>query len=151
MRREVIQTNVMAPPSVPSSASGIAQVFTDETDHAFVQKRLALLYGVLGAVVLGMFVVGFVLTFAFFPEKLWELVSDLDPDTIDRITHRNAMDAYRFDPFSVRPEEQCTAAALRAEVGEVDTVTHVGRLADETDRNAWRTMTGAAAKAGATK
>ena len=49
----------------------------------------------------------------------------------------------------MRPKEQCTAAALRAEVGDVDTVTHVGRLADETDRNAWRTMTGAAAKAAA--
>ena len=81
------------------------------------------------------------------PEKLWELVAELDPDTVDRITHRNAMDAYRFDPFSVRPKEQCTAAALRAEVGEVDTVTRVGRLADETDRNAWRQMTGAAAAA----
>ena len=57
------------------------------------------------------------------PEKLWELVSQLDPGTIDRITHRNAMAAYRFDPFSVRPQEQCTAAALRAEVGDVDTVT----------------------------
>jgi hypothetical protein len=61
------------------------------------------------------------------------------------------MDAYQFDPFAVRPKEQCTAAALRAEVGEVDTVTRVGRLADETDRNAWRTMTGAAAKAATAK
>jgi hypothetical protein len=51
----------------------------------------------------------------------------------------------------VRPKQQCTAAALRAEVGDVDTVTHVGRLADDTDRNAWRVMTGAAAKAGASK
>ena len=25
------------------------------------------------------------------PEKLWELVADLDPDIVDRITHRNAM------------------------------------------------------------
>jgi hypothetical protein len=80
------------------------------------------------------------------PEKLWELVSDLDADTIDRITHRNAMDAYRFEPFSVRPKERCTAAALRAEVGDVDTVTHVGRTADESDRAAWRVMTGQAAK-----
>src|SRR6188508_2458776 len=63
----------MAPPSVPSSGSAIAQVFTDETDHAFVQKRLALLYGVLGAVLLGMFFVGLALTLAFFPEKFLEL------------------------------------------------------------------------------
>jgi hypothetical protein len=81
------------------------------------------------------------------PEKLWTLVADLDPDVIDRITHRNAMDAYQFEPFSVRPKERCTAAALRAEVGEVDTVTHVGRMADESDRDAWRQMTGQAAKA----
>jgi hypothetical protein len=85
------------------------------------------------------------------PEKLWELVGELDPDTIDRITHRNAMDAYRFDPFSLRPKERCTAAALRAEVGEVDTITRVGRPADDSDRAAWRTMTGAAAKASAGK
>jgi len=85
------------------------------------------------------------------PEKLWELVSDLAPDTIDRITHRNAMAAYQLDPFSVRPQEQCTAAALRAEVGEVDTVTRVGRPADETDRDAWRKITGAVAKAAAGK
>jgi hypothetical protein len=38
---------------------------------------------------------------------------------------------------------------LRAEATDVDTVTHVGRLADETDRNAWRQMTGAAAAAAA--
>jgi hypothetical protein len=83
------------------------------------------------------------------PEKLWTLVADLDPELVDRITHLNAMRAYQFDPFAVRPRERCTAAALRAEATDVDTVTHVGRLADETDRNAWRTMTGAAAAASA--
>jgi hypothetical protein len=36
-------------------------------------------------------------------------------------------------------------------VGDVDTVTHVGRLADETDRDAWRKITGAVAKAAAGK
>jgi hypothetical protein len=72
VRREVIQTNVVAPPS-SAPASSLAQVFTDDADHSFVQQRLALLYGVLGAVLLAMFVVGFVLTLVFFPEKLWEL------------------------------------------------------------------------------
>jgi len=38
-------------------------------------------------------------------------------------------------------------AALRAEAADVDTVTHVGRRADETDVAAWKAMTGAAAKA----
>jgi hypothetical protein len=81
------------------------------------------------------------------PEKLWELVADLDPEVVDHVTHRNAMRAYQFDPFTTRPRERCTAAALRAEATDVDTVTHVGRLADESDRDAWRQMTGAAAKA----
>ena len=54
---------------------------------------------------------------------------------------------YQFDPFAIRPREQCTVAALRAEATDVDTVTHVGRLADETDMAAWKKMTSAAARA----
>jgi eukaryotic-like serine/threonine-protein kinase len=72
--REVIQTNVMAP---SSGRAGSAHVFTDQDDHAFVQERLALLYGVLGTVLLGMFVVGLVLAFVFFPERAWELHTNL--------------------------------------------------------------------------
>jgi eukaryotic-like serine/threonine-protein kinase len=74
-QREVLQTNVLARPSTtPSSGpSSIAQVFTDEDDHAFVQQRLALLYGVMGTLLLVMFLVGLVLAFTFFPERAWEL------------------------------------------------------------------------------
>jgi hypothetical protein len=81
------------------------------------------------------------------PEKLWPLVDDLPPELVANVTHRNAMRAYQFDPFSIRTPERSTVAALRAEAGDVDTETHVGRLADETDRAAWREMTGAAARA----
>jgi hypothetical protein len=81
------------------------------------------------------------------PEKLWPLVDDLSRDLVANVTHRNAMRAYQFDPFSRRAPERCTVAALRAEAPDVDTETHVGRLADETDRAAWREMTGAAARA----
>src|SRR5262249_44760167 len=42
------------------------------------------------------------------PEKLWQLVADLDPDVVDHITHRHAMRAYQFDPFSVRPRQRRT-------------------------------------------
>ncbi|MCU1487429.1 MAG: amidohydrolase 2 [Actinomycetia bacterium] len=39
------------------------------------------------------------------------------PDAdIDKITHQNAMRWYQFDPFAIRPKEQSTVAALRAEV-----------------------------------
>jgi hypothetical protein len=30
---------------------------------------------------------------------------------------------FRFDPFSVRPREQCTVGALRAGAGDVDVTT----------------------------
>jgi predicted TIM-barrel fold metal-dependent hydrolase len=81
------------------------------------------------------------------PEKLVPILAGVDAAAVAKITHENAMRHYRFDPFATRPKEQCTVAALRAEAGDVDTVTHVGRAADETDIAAWRAMTGAAAKA----
>jgi Amidohydrolase len=81
------------------------------------------------------------------PERLAELFEDVADERVAKITHENAMRHYRFDPFATRPRERCTVAALRAEAADVDTVTHVGRLADETDVAAWRAMTGASAKA----
>ena len=39
---------------------------------------------------------------------------------LDKITHENAMRWYHFDPFAHRPREQCTVAALRAEVPDHD-------------------------------
>jgi predicted TIM-barrel fold metal-dependent hydrolase len=52
------------------------------------------------------------------PEALWKDFegSDLTEDEIHRVTHRNAMEWFHFDPFAVRPTGQSTAAALRAEV-----------------------------------
>ena len=81
------------------------------------------------------------------PEKLEELMVGVDDASVNKITHENAMRHFRFDPFATRAREQCTAAALRAEAGSVDTVTHVGRPADESDVAAWKQMTGAAARA----
>ena len=52
---------------------------------------------------------------------------------VDKITHHNAMRHFHFDPFARRPRESCTAAALRAEAPDVDTVTHVGRPPDASD------------------
>lgn len=41
-------------------------------------------------------------------------------DEIDAISHLNAMRVYGFDPFAIRPREQCTVGALRAEVAGHD-------------------------------
>jgi predicted TIM-barrel fold metal-dependent hydrolase len=75
------------------------------------------------------------------PETLEALLVDLTEVQINKITHENAMRNYQFDPFSIRPREECTVAALRAEVPDVDVVTRVGRAADDRDLEAWRALT----------
>ena len=81
------------------------------------------------------------------PEVIVKTLVDLTDDQINKITHGNAMKQYSFDPFSHRPKEKCTAAALRAESPDVDVVTRVGRAAGERDLEAWRELTGGGAAA----
>jgi predicted TIM-barrel fold metal-dependent hydrolase len=83
------------------------------------------------------------------PESVAALFEGIDDAVVRKITHENAMRHYQFDPFATRPKEQCTVAALRAEASDVDTVTHVGRLADERDLETWHRLTGGAVKADA--
>jgi predicted TIM-barrel fold metal-dependent hydrolase len=57
-------------------------------------------------------------TWPFAPEQLWEHFADIDisDDDIDRMTHRNAMRHFQYDPFSVLGgREQCTVGALRGQ------------------------------------
>jgi hypothetical protein len=68
----------------------------------------------------------------------------LTDDQIDKITHLNAMHHFSFDPFSTRPRERCTVKALRSEAADVDTVTHVGRAPDQSDRDYFNSLSGAA-------
>jgi predicted TIM-barrel fold metal-dependent hydrolase len=81
------------------------------------------------------------------PEVTAEALAPLTDEQIDKITHLNAMRLFQFDPFSVRPREQCTAKVLRAESPDVDVVTHVGRKADERDLEFWNRISGAKAAA----
>ena len=48
-------------------------------------------------------------------EVLLEATAGVPDDELHRMTHENAMRWYSFDPFSIRPKERCTVAALRAE------------------------------------
>lgn len=75
------------------------------------------------------------------PEHLVELLTGVAADDVAKITHENAMRHFQFDPFAILPREHCTVGALRAEAADVDTVTHVGRLANESDIEAWRKLT----------
>jgi predicted TIM-barrel fold metal-dependent hydrolase len=72
------------------------------------------------------------------PESVAEVLSSLTEDQLAKVTHENAMRHYHFDPFKYRAKKDCTVAALRAESPDVDVVTHVGRLADERDRQYMR-------------
>ncbi|HZU80720.1 MAG TPA: amidohydrolase family protein, partial [Acidimicrobiales bacterium] len=55
------------------------------------------------------------------PEMAMKYLAGVPDADVDRITHENAMRIFRYDPFAVRPKEQCTVAALRAEATDVDT------------------------------
>lgn len=46
---------------------------------------------------------------------VWDSIKHLTKVQIDKITYRNAMRAFQFDPFKHIPKEQLTVGALRAE------------------------------------
>ena len=48
------------------------------------------------------------------PERLWETVKGLTPAQIEKVTHKNAMRFFRFDPFKHYRREELTVGALRA-------------------------------------
>ena len=54
------------------------------------------------------------------PEYLWPTIKHLANDTINQITHLNAMREYSYDPFSLLGRENCTVGALRAKATHVD-------------------------------
>jgi predicted TIM-barrel fold metal-dependent hydrolase len=79
------------------------------------------------------------------PELLWESISGLPDDTINKITHENAMRCFQFDPFQHRAKERCTVAALRAEASDVDvSIKTMGRR--KADANSLKTLLAAASK-----
>ena len=48
------------------------------------------------------------------PERLWETVKKLTPAQIEKVTHKNAMRFFNFDPFKHHKREELTVGALRA-------------------------------------
>ena len=62
-------------------------------------------------------------TWPFAPEQIWEHFegTDITDDEIDRITHRNAMRHFSYDPFSVLGgRDNCSVRALRAQAAGHD-------------------------------
>jgi predicted TIM-barrel fold metal-dependent hydrolase len=56
------------------------------------------------------------------PEEFAEVCAkyDVADGDIDKMSHESAMRWYHFDPYSLRPREQCTVGALRTEVAGHD-------------------------------
>jgi predicted TIM-barrel fold metal-dependent hydrolase len=54
------------------------------------------------------------------PEYLMKSLDGVPDDEIDKITYQNACRHFRFDPFAVRPRDECTVGALRAGATDVD-------------------------------
>lgn len=60
------------------------------------------------------------------PERLWESIRHLDKQTIDKITHLNAIREFSFDPIALLGRENCTVGALRAQATHVDIKPMIG-------------------------
>ena len=55
------------------------------------------------------------------PEALWAQIKGLDDHDIDRITHLNAIEQFRYDPFTaLGGRDHCTVGALRAKAAGHD-------------------------------
>ena len=52
------------------------------------------------------------------PEALEKQFEGVPVDEVDKMSWQNAARVYQFDPFQHRTQEQCTVAALRAEVND---------------------------------
>jgi tryptophan-rich sensory protein len=68
------------------------------------------------------------------PEMAMKYLDGLPDEDIHRITHRNAIANFHYDPFAHIPREQATVGALRAQATDVDTtpVSHgTGKFQDE--------------------
>jgi len=61
------------------------------------------------------------------PESAWQALSQHDDETINKISHLNAMKQFSFDPFGDRSREASTVGALRLEAAGQDTSFVPGR------------------------
>jgi predicted TIM-barrel fold metal-dependent hydrolase len=54
------------------------------------------------------------------PERLWRVLEGLPDADVDKLTHRNAMRIFQYDPFATIPRARCSVGALRAQAKHVD-------------------------------
>jgi predicted TIM-barrel fold metal-dependent hydrolase len=84
------------------------------------------------------------------PEQLWKAIGGLPEDDIQKISHRNAMAAFSFDPFRHRAADRSTVRALRTEANDVDiSIKSMGRRKADADAGALAARLAAVASKGA--
>jgi hypothetical protein len=74
-------------------------------------------------------------TWPYSPESAYKALQHLDDGVIDKITHRNAMRMFAFDPFAHRSRESSTVGALRAEAAGRDTTLVPGKQVQLAERS----------------
>ena len=70
------------------------------------------------------------------PELVSKQFDGVPDDEVAKITHLNAMSLFSWDPYDVRPMDECTVGALRAQADGVDPVTRGRGRRDEGTRSA---------------
>lgn len=75
------------------------------------------------------------------PEVAWEGLQHLPEETINKLTHLNAMREFSFDPFSIHARENCTVGALRAQAKHVKTEPALGLGGADHGRNDGKPVT----------
>jgi hypothetical protein len=77
-------------------------------------------------------------TFPYTPEGLWRVMKDFPDEEIHKITHRNAMRFFDFDPFKFVDPKEATVGALRAKAAaanvDVTPKSYPGRAPQKTGR-----------------
>ncbi len=75
------------------------------------------------------------------PETAWEGLQHLSKETIDKVTHLNAMREFSYDPFAILGRENCTVGALRAKAAHVKTEPALGLGGADHGRNDGKPVT----------
>ena len=58
-------------------------------------------------------------TWPYSADVFWKQSQHLSDDTINKITHLNAMREFSYDPFAILGRENCTVGALKAKATHV--------------------------------
>jgi hypothetical protein len=83
--REILRTRAFAS-TTGQSSTALARVFTDNADHAIIQERLGLLYGILGTAIFAFWLAGFITALVAVDRDLFWAVHLSGPKIVHLVT-----------------------------------------------------------------